>query len=234
MSSRPLLLVFDWDGTVVDSVRSIADCLHAAVADLGLPPIDDQRVRRTVGMGMPEILAALGLDGEEVPVARLRERYRHHWFATYGDRPLPFPGAAAALERLAGDGFLLAVATGKGRRGLDRDLGRTGLGGVFHATRTADEAFAKPHPQMLLDLLDELGTRPGEALMIGDTTFDLEMAANAGTAAVAVASGTHRRADLERWRPRACLESVAELPGWLDGDGITGTAEARIAEGRDA
>src|SRR5215210_8779923 len=119
------------------------------------------------------------------------------------------------LRGLAAEGYLLAVATGKSRRGLDHSLEQTGLQELFHSTRTADEAFSKPHPQMLLDILDELGARPAEAAMIGDTTFDLEMARNAGTWGIGVCSGSHCREDLQRLKPLACLERVVDLPGWL-------------------
>src|SRR5215210_1330594 len=107
------------------------------------------------------------------------------------------------LRGLAAEGYLLAVATGKSRRGLDHSLEQTGLQELFHSTRTADEAFSKPHPQMLLDILDELGTRPAET------------ARNAGTWGIGVCSGSHCREDLQRLKPLACLERVVDLPGWL-------------------
>jgi len=119
------------------------------------------------------------------------------------------------LRELADAGYLLAVATGKSRRGLDYALEQTGLSGLFHTTRTVDEAFSKPHPQMLLDILDELGVHPREAVMIGDTTYDLEMARSARTASVGVCSGGHGREELLRFEPLACLESVVELTPWL-------------------
>lgn len=209
------LLVFDWDGTLIDSVGAIAACFHATLADLGLPPLADETVRGTIGLGMAEVFDALGFEGDEATQQRLLERYRHHWFGGYRDRPRLFPGAEGVLRNLAAAGYRLAVATGKSRRGLERDMSRTGLTGTFAATRTADDAFSKPHPQMLLDLLDELGVRPADALMVGDTTFDLEMAANAGTAALAVTSGSHPRSELEARSPLACLSGVAELEDWL-------------------
>jgi len=121
------------------------------------------------------------------------------------------------LEALSDEGYLLAVATGKSRRGLQHSLEQTALAGTFHATRTVDEACSKPHPQMLLDILDELGVSAGEAVMIGDTTYDLQMAQSAGTAAVAVCSGSHCRDELEQLAPLACLDRVSELREWLAG-----------------
>jgi phosphoglycolate phosphatase len=210
-------LVFDWDGTLMDSVAAIVACMQQAAADLDLPPLAEERIRRTLGLGLKDCMVALGLADEEALWERLAERYRHHWFAGYRERPLLFPGAEQALLRLAAEGYLLAVATGKSRRGLDRDLESTGLAALFHATRTADEARSKPHPQMLLDLMGELGAPPGATLMVGDTTFDLEMAAAAGAAAVAVESGGHAREELLRLAPLACLATVVELPPWLAG-----------------
>ena len=118
----------------------------------------------------------------------------------------------------------MAVATGKSRRGLDYALDQTGLRGLFHATRTADEAFSKPHPQMLLEILDELGVAPRDAVMIGDTTYDLEMARSARTHGVGVTSGGHSREELERLGPLACLDQVVELAPWLAKRAVTVTA----------
>lgn len=211
------LLVFDWDGTLMDSVAAIVGCMQQATRDAELSPLPDGVIRRTIGLGLRDAQEAMGFAGEPELWRRLVELYRHHWLRTFRDRPLLFPGAAEALRSFHRQGYLLAVATGKSRRGLERDLAATGLGELFAATRTVDESFGKPHPGMLLGLLDELGARREETLMIGDTTFDLEMAANAGTGAVAVCSGSHPRAELQRQRPLACLESVAELEAWLLG-----------------
>ena len=133
--------------------------------------------------------------------------------------PLLFDGVGEMLRDLAEEGYLLAVATGKSRRGLDYALDQTGLRGLFHATRTVDEAFSKPHPQMLLDILDELGVPPREAVMIGDTTYDLEMARSARTRAVGVCSGGHGREELRSgWSPSPASIRVVELgPGWRAG-----------------
>lgn len=211
------LLVFDWDGTLMDSVATIVGCMQQAARDLQLPPVADEVIRRTIGLGLAESREAMGFAAEPELWGRVVERYRHHWQSGFRDRPILFPGAEPVLRSLHRRGYLLAVATGKSRRGLDRDLAATGLGELFHATRTVDEARSKPHPGMLLGLLDELGSRGEETLMIGDTTFDLQMAANAGTGAVAVCSGSHSRQELLGHRPLACLDSVAELEPWLEG-----------------
>ncbi len=211
------LLVFDWDGTLMDSIASIVACMRQAADDLDLGPVSDESVRRMVGLGLVEAREAVGLDVDEPTWLEVIERYRHHWLATYKDRNLLFPGAAPVLTELAAAGYLLAVATGKGRRGLDRDLDATGIGGLFAATRTVDESPSKPHPGMLLELMAELGSTPGRTLMIGDTPYDLQMATNAGAVSVAVASGSHDAAELALFGPLACLPSVVELPSWLKG-----------------
>jgi len=212
------LLVFDWDGTLMDSIGSIVACTRATMEELGLGDgVPEQRIRGTIGLGLRETMEILCPGGGDAMFSRILEGYRKHWLETWRDRPVLFAGVGEMLAALAEDGYLLAVATGKSRRGLEHALEQVELGGIFHSTRTVDEAFSKPHPQMLLDILDELGVPPRSAVMIGDTTYDLEMAHGAGTAAVGVCSGSHRREELERLAPLACLDGVAELPGWLAG-----------------
>jgi phosphoglycolate phosphatase len=211
------LLVFDWDGTLMDSVASIVACAQAALDDLGLPAVPEPVVRGTVGLGLRETMDVLCPGGDEADFNAIVERYRHHWYDAYRDLPVLFSGVEEMLASLAAEDYLLAVATGKSRRGLEHALAQTGLAPLFHATRTADEAFSKPHPQMLLEILADLGVPRDAAVMIGDTTYDLEMAKSAGTAGVGVCSGSHCRAELERLGPLACLDAVLELPGWLAG-----------------
>jgi len=211
------LLVFDWDGTLMDSIGSIVACTRATLADLGLPSLPDQRIRDTIGLGLRETMDVLCPGGGDEMYSRILECYRKHWLAAYRDLPVLFEGVPEMLEALAEDGFLLAVATGKSRRGLEHVLVETGLAQAFHATRTVDEAFSKPHPQMLLDILDELGVPARSAMMIGDTTYDLEMARSAGTASIGVCTGSHCREELEQYGPLACLEGVVELREWLVG-----------------
>jgi phosphoglycolate phosphatase len=212
------LLVFDWDGTLMDSVATIVACTRAVIRELGLAEPPEETIRGTIGLGLRETVDLLCPGGGESLFGRVVDCYRRHWFATYRDQPLLFPGVEAMLRELAGEGYLLGVATGKGRRGLDYALETCGLQEVFHSTRTADEAYSKPHPQMLLDILYDLGVPPREAVMIGDTTYDLEMARSARTAGLAVLSGSHTREELERLDPLACLPSVLELPAWLAGN----------------
>ncbi len=212
---RIQLLVFDWDGTLMDSVATIVACTQAALGDIGLGELPEATIRNTIGLGLRETAEILHPGCDDEMFARIMESYRKHWFSTYRDRPMLFRGVGPMLQTLADAGFLLAVATGKSRRGLDHVLTQTGLDGVFQATRTVDEAFSKPHPQMLLDILEDLGVKAEEALMIGDTTFDLQMARNARTASLGVCTGSHGREELESLGPVACLERVVELPEWL-------------------
>ncbi len=221
------LLVFDWDGTLMDSVGTIVACTQATLSELGLPLPAEPVIRATIGLGLRETVERLHPGCDAALFQRVVACYRAHWQGTYRDLPLLFPEVLDLLEALSGGGYLLAIATGKSRRGLEHALDKSGLAGRFHATRTADEALSKPHPQMLWELLEELGARPGEALMVGDTTHDLEMAKSAGVGALAVASGTQPREELERLGPLACFERVGEIAGWL-------AVEAVVAGGRRA
>jgi phosphoglycolate phosphatase len=209
------LLVFDWDGTILDSIGSIVGCMNATVAELGLPDIADETIRGTIGLGLSDTLEILMPGSEEPLQRRVLECYRRHWLGGWADRHALVTGAHEALLALERDGYWLAVATGKGRPGFERDVARFGLGELFLATRTVDEAPSKPSPDMILGLLDELGVRAEEALMVGDTPHDLRMAAAAGVAAVGVCSGSACRTELRSHEPAAVLPDVTHLAAWL-------------------
>jgi phosphoglycolate phosphatase len=209
--------VFDWDGTLMDSAARIVASLRAAFTDNGLEPPQPAAARNVIGLGLSHVMAQLAPNQDEGVHQRLIERYRSHYLEV-NDTPTPlFPGAAEVIAGLRDQGYLLAVATGKSRRGLDLALAETGLGAYFHATRSADETFSKPHPQMLLELLDELGVRAARALMIGDTEYDLLTARNASVDALAVCYGAHAPERLLTLAPLACLSTIDALPGWLAG-----------------
>ncbi len=212
---RYRLLIFDWDGTLLDSIAAIVECTHETLRKLRLPPVPDRSIRQAIGLGIRETVERFVPGCEDELFQRIVEVYRELWLATYCHRPVLIPGAREVLEELAGEGYSLALATAKNRAGLTRDLEKTGLTEVFMATRTVDEAPSKPHPRMVLDILRELGVRPEEALLVGDTAHDLLMAREAGVRGLGVCTGSHGRQELERLRPTACLESVAELPAWL-------------------
>lgn len=209
------LLVFDWDGTIIDSIASIVACMNATVAELGLPEIEDATIRGTIGLGLADTLDILMPGTDPGLHGRVLECYRRHWLGGYADRHSLLVGAHEALRALGREGYWLAVATGKSRRGFEHDAARFGIGDLFLATRTVDEAPSKPSPEMVLDLLAELGVSPGEALMVGDTPHDLRMAANAGVASIGVCSGSACEAELRRLAPAAVLPDVTHLPDWL-------------------
>ena len=212
------LVIFDWDGTLMDSTGLIAASLQAACRDIGAPVPTREEALFVIGLNMHDtfnhVCPALDEEGRR----RLAERYRHHFLAREHEIPL-YPGVPDMLADLHGRGRRLAVATGKARRGLERALDASGLRGWFEATRCADEGFAKPHPGMLLMLLDMTGVDPRDTVMVGDTTHDLELAANAGVDAVAVSYGAHQE-ELLRTRPAvARCATVGELHRWLVGNG---------------
>jgi len=214
MSRRFELLVFDWDGTLMDSTAVIAASLQAACRDLDLPVPCDASARHIIGLGLRDALAHVLPEVDPIEYPRIVERYRSHF--SQADHTLPlFPGADETLRALSDEGYLLAVATGKSRRGLDRALEITGLRKLFHATRCGEESGSKPHPGMLHALIETLGATAGTTLMIGDTTHDLQMAMNAGVAAVGVAYGAHPREQLVALNPLACVDGPQALWQWL-------------------
>lgn len=208
------LIVFDWDGTLFDSTALIARCIQAACVDLGVPAPSLHDAAYVIGLGLHDALAhaAPGLAPERYP--ELGARYRHHYFAHQHELVL-FDGTIELLTELKQRNHWLGVATGKSRRGLDAALDTVQLRGLFDGTRTADETASKPHPRMLLELMHEFGTEPARTLMIGDTTHDLQLAANAGTPSVAVAYGAHPREAFDEFSPRFVAHSTAQLRDWL-------------------
>lgn len=219
------LLIFDWDGTLMDSIARIVNCFGNACADAGLPVPPESAMRHVIGLGLSEAVDMLlpGVDNalRERVVARYREHFLH---IDQTAMPL-FSGVRAGLEELVSSGYLLAVATGKSRRGLDRVLQETGMSSLFVATRCADEALSKPHPKMLHDLLDYTGLSSEHALMVGDTTYDLQMARTAAMDSLAVSYGVHSRETLLAHAPRACLDSFDEVRQWLLPRAMTTPAE---------
>ena len=212
--SRFELLVFDWDGTLADSAAIIANALQCACRDLALAVPDDKAARYVIGLGLADALRHVAPTLPAERHGELTARYRAHYLARDGDIPL-FDGARELLDMLLQRGHRLAVATGKSRVGLDRALRQTGLAHLFCATRCADEGEPKPHPDMLLRLMERTGVAPDRTLMIGDTTHDLELARNAGVAAIAVAYGAHAADAFEAYTPLAVMRSIDELSVWL-------------------
>ena len=218
MSRRFDLLVFDWDGTLMDSAGCIAESLQAACRDCGHLVPSDRDARYVIGLGLTDAMAHVlpGLDPSAY--APVVERYRHH-FLLHDSGTTLFSGVADMLQHLRESGHKLAVATGKTRRGLDRALEQTGIKAHFHATRCADESKSKPHPEMLHWLMKTLDATPERTLMIGDTTHDMEMARNAGVPGLAVAHGAHEAAELVAYEPLACVDDCGGLRAWLARNG---------------
>jgi phosphoglycolate phosphatase len=218
MAKRFDLLVFDWDGTLMDSAAHIASALQSAFRDLGLPVPSTAAARHVIGLGLEDAMMYLNPGLDRARYAEMADRYRVHFLAGDQDVGL-FPAVATGIAALNQNGYLMAVATGKSRRGLDRSLSATGLVSYFHASRCADEGFPKPHPEMLQMIMEMLGTVPDRTLMIGDTTHDLQMAQNAGVAAVAVSYGAHLTEDLKSMNPMGCVGSFEQLMQWLKQNG---------------
>jgi phosphoglycolate phosphatase len=211
------LIVFDWDGTIIDSPAAIAECIRASCGELGLEVPDRERASHVIGMGMQQLMRAVA---PALPAERYPEfiaAYRRHFLRCEASLQV-FSGMRELLAELSAASSL-GIATAKSRRGLERALDATGLRPHFRASRCADETHPKPHPAMLLELLQETGTDAQSALMIGDTTHDLEMARAAGVDALAVAYGAHPEAGLRACGPLGCFSSVHQLQEWLRTNG---------------
>lgn len=203
--------IFDWDGTVVDSIEHISSCLHYAATSIGYPALERPAYSNIIGLGLVEALRTLYPTITTDDMAAMRDAYSAHFMATAATAQKVFPGITDILQDLHSSNRHCAVATGKSRRGLDRALEHSQLGHWFHVTRCADETRSKPDPSMLAEILAHLELEPAEAVMIGDTSYDLEMAANIGMPSIGVPWGAHAREVLARHQPIAIVNTVAEL-----------------------
>lgn len=228
MKRRHDLIIFDWDGTLMDSVARIVRCFSAALDDVEAPCASADAIRHIIGLGLDEAVSALLPTADNAMRRQVIERYRQHFLHIDQTAMELFPGVREGLEVLVSQGYLLAVATGKARRGLDRVLRDTGTAHLFHATRCADEAFSKPHPQMLEDILVQTGVAADQALMVGDTTYDMQMARDARIDGLAVTYGVHERAQLVAHEPVVCLDSFVEVYAWLQQNNGQPSAAAMI------
>lgn len=214
MSHCYQLIVFDWDGTLMDSTGLIASSIQAAARDIGVEPPSDERARHIIGLGLGDALRYALPDLPDGRYAELAERYRYNYLAQ--DQQLKmFADVDLLMERLSARGHYLAVATGKSQAGLQRAMAVSGLHEYFQATRCADQCRSKPHPEMLLELMDEFAVSPEFTLMIGDTTHDLLMARNAGVDSVAMTHGAHPATVLAAESPLFCANDLKELSDWL-------------------
>ena len=214
ISRRFDLIVWDWDGTLANSTGMIVDAIVQAAQQVGLPALDPKVASNIIGLGLKESIHALFGDIPPDIAQKLAQQYTANYYA--GEQAIPlFEGAKETIIELHRRGYKVAVATGKGRRGLNLALQHCGLTSYFHATKTVDECFSKPHPQMLDELMDELVVRPERTLMIGDTSYDLQMAQNAGVPAVAVTFGAQSREKLLSYNCIQMFNQFKDLSAWL-------------------
>jgi len=208
------LVVFDWDGTLMDSTNGIVSAIQGACRDLDLPVPSASEASWVIGLSLESALRRAVPQLTQALLPRFLERYRIHYLLRDPDLQL-FEGIEPLLNELADQHVHLAVATGKSRIGLNRVLAATGLRDVFDATRTADETFSKPHPGMLLELMQELDVEPGRVIMVGDTSHDLNMATNAGVDGLGVTYGAHNPQELLACAPQGLVDTVPALREWL-------------------
>ena len=212
------LVVFDWDGTLLDSTGAIVKAIQSASRDVGATPPTNERARYVIGLGLRDALLHAVPDLPESRYDDLVDAYRKHYLS--GDHELClFEGVEMLLQQLQAEHRWIAVATGKSRLGLDRALGHSGLGRYFDTTRTADETRGKPHPQMLEEIMNQFAVAPERTLMIGDTTHDLLMAQNAGAKGLGITHGAHQVSALLDCRPVGLVDSIPDLANWMKTNG---------------
>jgi len=204
-----MLFVFDWDGTLIDSAAKIVSCMQQAAVDMQLDLLEPKVIKDIIGLGLPEAIQTLYPLLETDGVLEYKQRYSDHFVAADQLLCSLFPGAFETLDTLKAQGHLIAVATGKSRRGLARALAQQGWEALFDATRCADETASKPDPRMLNEILSELGVVASSAVMIGDTEFDMAMARTADVDRIAVTYGAHEVERLQRYEPALCIDHLS-------------------------
>lgn len=209
------LLIFDWDGTLSDSLERIVTCLQIAADDVGLPIPTREAGTEVIGLGLREALIQLFPTIADSEIDALKDSYSRHYVTLDLEPPPFYETVRETLDSLKTDGYLLAVATGKSRRGMDRVLGKLGFESYFHGTRCADETRSKPHPLMLEQLLARFGVNPDQACMVGDTTFDMEMAVRAQIPRIGVSYGAHSADRLANYQLRGCVDRFSDILGCL-------------------
>lgn len=215
MNHQAKLIVFDWDGTLMDSVEHIVSSLQTVITELNLAPKSDNEIKNIIGLGLREAFLALYPQANSNELVELTARYRKRFFQQQENPSELFAGARELIESLLQQDYLLAIATGKGRNGLDKVLKETGFEQYFAITRCADESHSKPHPQMMLDIIRYYDIDSSEAIMVGDTEYDLQMANNASANSVGVTYGVHEKQRLLDCKPLALVNNVNELQQWL-------------------
>lgn len=210
------LLIFDWDGTLADSIGRIVESMHVSADRSGFSRCDDSAVKGIIGLGLPEAIRTLYPEIDDEQLVTFRQHYADHYIALDAEPSPLFDGVVQSLESFRVEGYRLAVATGKARRGLDRVLKAHGWEEYFDITRAADETASKPHPLMLEEILAHCGVGARQALMVGDSSFDLLMARNAGMDSVAVSYGAQPIEALQMLEPRLSIDHFPQLHAWLN------------------
>jgi len=214
------LIIFDWDGTIIDSASRIISCMQSAAKDCNFAVPAAEQIKNIIGLGLPEALNILIPDIDNQGIEQMRVKYSYYYLGgDPTDTPL-FPGARQSLESMYRKGITMAVATGKSRKGLSRVFRDTGLGHLFEFSRCADETKSKPNPLMLEEIIQESGFLPSQALMIGDTEYDLEMGKQAGMDVMAVSYGAHPVDRLLNYQPVLIVDHFSEIEKWLEEQGV--------------
>ncbi|MFT7184663.1 MAG: phosphoglycolate phosphatase [Pseudohongiellaceae bacterium] len=211
MSGQYEVVVFDWDGTLVNSEAHIVASIGYAARAACLPALDYDVIKDIIGLGMREALLVLYPELTDEQVVELRQHYSQFFFSKDIDQSILFDGVLATLDQLLASGLKLAVATGKSRNGLDKALEATGLKSYFEIERCADETRSKPHPMMLAEISEHFGLPPAKMFMVGDTEYDLDMAARFGMDSVGVSYGVHDVARLNKHKPLKVVDHISEI-----------------------
>ena len=215
MSTRYKLIIFDWDGTLMNSLARIVSSMQSAGRDFDLPVLTETDVHEIIGLGLGEAISQLYPQLSALQVEEMRKRYAHHYLLEDHSPSEFYDGVLPMLDSLRKRPVWLSVATGKSRKGLDRVMQAASSGHYFHSSRCADETESKPSPRMVLELLDLHGVSARDAVVVGDTEFDMAMAESAGVDRIGVGWGAHRLHRLEKYQPEACFEEVRDLADWL-------------------
>ncbi|MDD0975471.1 HAD-IA family hydrolase [Pseudomonas fontis] len=210
------LLIFDWDGTLADSIGRIVEAMHRSAERAGYPLCSDEAIKGIIGLALPEAISTLYPQLDEVQVMAFRQHYADIYMALDVEPSPLYPGVAEALQAFRDEGYRLAVATGKARRGLDRVLRANGWEDFFDITRAADETRGKPHPLMLEEIMLHCQVSAARSLMVGDSAFDLIMASNAGVHSVAIGHGAMSLDALSVYAPQLSIEHFSQLHPWLN------------------
>lgn len=210
-----MFIIFDWDGTLSDSADRIIDAMQNAALTAEYPVCSREAIRNIIGLGLPEAIKTLYPSLSTESRQSIKGFYIDHFMSADQQPSDLFDGVIEGLHRLRDKNFLLGIATGKSRRGLDRVLSEIKLDNFFHGTRCADETASKPDPQMLLELLDEFDTPANSAVMVGDTEYDMSMAKQISMPRVAVSYGAHHVDRLKQYDPVQCVDEFSDFVAWV-------------------